>query len=823
MADGIENPQPGGFGGGQLGFLEGVNNLGVGNVVPAPTSFFNCPNAVGLGLLTGSRGTIEYGQWADGHWSSFAINTIVVTDLGCQFWQNSANYVVFNRDLTNAVWTKTSATTAENATGIDNVASAATTLIATGANATAIQAITLASAMDAYSVFLKGVTVTGAITITLDNFSHSTTCSVNTITFTRCSVVTASTVNPTVGIKVANSGDSIVIDASQLENIGRITPPIMTTGTTPVTRGNDVWGPAGALLTALEGESVTLLGKYSLTTNSNASTGRSFLFNQSDAGNARLNLRVADVSGNTEPEFVIGDGTTNSTLNDITVSAGSTTNAAITWAVSPSSILAAFAMQGRAAVTANRQFGATVTSAASIGASCDCFLTELDVWTPSLPAAFLPVITNITTSQSSTGPVVAIVPKQADQFVDSIGINSELSFTGSLYFSAFSGTVLPAVEALGIRHYRDGMNLATTDGNYAAATANYVSMCAQINDLDAGIPTLHFSTIGAALTAEATFYSNTGTCIKFWEGTNEADAIQGPIYMGNGWPLGAVEWQNDLYSTFHGTASVGASNKILLTSVTNNNFSVGYQTWCATAGASCPMTNADLGNLHAYAGSTYPSFGLPQNIVNGELPATTPGNIYDTEYGYFTAGPAIGTFDPVSENAQAKYTERGTFEFFNAGIARSYIFELLDSQSDPGDTNAQYHFGLVRSDGSYKPGFTTVENLITLLADAGVTFSPSTVHIGSYQGNPSLHSAILQKRTGITYACYWLEVNSYNTSTQMDISVPPVTDIITLTDSWSLGKLWRPYQSSSPIATYSSPTSVTLQVPDDVECLELDP
>lgn len=51
-ADGIQNPPSGGAGGGQLGFGEGVNNLGIGG---SATPSVNC----GVGAIDLSTGCIQ--------------------------------------------------------------------------------------------------------------------------------------------------------------------------------------------------------------------------------------------------------------------------------------------------------------------------------------------------------------------------------------------------------------------------------------------------------------------------------------------------------------------------------------------------------------------------------------------------------------------------------------------------------------------------------------------------------------------------------------------------------------------------------------------
>jgi hypothetical protein len=75
------------------------------------------------------------------------------------------NICLYARDLTQSNYTKTSATAALTATGVDGVANTASTLTASAANGTAHQTITSASAARSLSMFVKRRTGTGTVTI----------------------------------------------------------------------------------------------------------------------------------------------------------------------------------------------------------------------------------------------------------------------------------------------------------------------------------------------------------------------------------------------------------------------------------------------------------------------------------------------------------------------------------------------------------------------------------------------------------------------------------------------------------------------------------
>lgn len=140
------------------------------------------------------------------------------------------NVVLQNRDLTNAAWTKSNTTAAKDQTGADGTANGASKLTATADNGTALQAITLASSARFQTAYVKRITGTGTIQMTTDNGSTWTTIT-TTASWTRQSIPTQTLANPTVGFKIATSGDAIAVDFVQNENGTFATSPIVVVGT----------------------------------------------------------------------------------------------------------------------------------------------------------------------------------------------------------------------------------------------------------------------------------------------------------------------------------------------------------------------------------------------------------------------------------------------------------------------------------------------------------------------------------------------------------------------------------------------------------------
>lgn len=153
----------------------------------------------------------------------------VGTALGLLIEPSRTNNVLRNRDLTNASWVKTTMTAALDQTGIDGAANSASSILATGANATVLQSITLGSAARFQSAYVKRITGSGTINMTLDGGTTWTAITV-TASWTRVTVPTQTLANPSVGFRIVTNADKIAVDYVQNEAGAYATSPIATAG-----------------------------------------------------------------------------------------------------------------------------------------------------------------------------------------------------------------------------------------------------------------------------------------------------------------------------------------------------------------------------------------------------------------------------------------------------------------------------------------------------------------------------------------------------------------------------------------------------------------
>ncbi len=207
----------------------------VGNLAKNGTSF---PAISSILSCTRATPAAAYYANADGTLTSFGANVLRYGTNGLLVEESRVNVVLWSRDMTNVAWTKTNCTAALDQTGNDGTVNGASSLLATGANATCLQAITLASSARFQSVWAKRLVGSGTINMTLDN-GVTWTPIVLTAAWQQLTVPTQTLANPTVGFRIVTNGDKIAVDFVQNENGAFVTSPVPTT-TVAVTRAADV-------------------------------------------------------------------------------------------------------------------------------------------------------------------------------------------------------------------------------------------------------------------------------------------------------------------------------------------------------------------------------------------------------------------------------------------------------------------------------------------------------------------------------------------------------------------------------------------------------
>ena len=401
---------------------------------------------------------------------------------------------------------------------------------------------------------------------------------------------------------------------------------------------------------------------------------------------------------------------------------------------------------------------------------------------------------NRVASAEPTARLSSETAQSAFDFVNSIGVNTHLNYFDRTYGNF--QIVERELKSIGIRHVRDGVHLVNADYNKAV-----YDRWSQLGSIG-----VRFDAVLDPRSALGTLTGDkldqveklAGDTIESFEGPNELDISNIPD-----WASVDREYQKGVYQSVRSMTSAKPIDTI------------GPSLAFASKGSSVGNISdrVDYGNLHPYPAGKMPASVFPEQPV---LAKEVSGDkkIVITESGYHNALDDHSDQPAVSETAAAKYIPRLFLENFSQGIRRTYLYEFLDEAPDPGLTNFQMHWGLLRSDGSAKPAFTAVKNLINELSDSAepahleqMTYSLST-------SNTEICHLLLQKSDGQFLLILWQEVSSYDGKKQQDIAVSPQPVTLMLDHSARSISTYEPTVQAEPSHVYANVAKVSLEVPD---------
>ncbi|MGC4083755.1 MAG: hypothetical protein QM736_17000 [Vicinamibacterales bacterium] len=193
-------------------------------------------------------------------------------------------------------------------------------------------------------------------------------------------------------------------------------------------------------------------------------------------------------------------------------------------------------------------------------------------------------------------------------------------------------------------------------------------------------------------------------------------------------------------------------------------------------------TLIDRGNLHNYFAGRPPGtpgwgtdgYGSIDWNLRNIRPYSGGKPIVTTETGY-TDDPRQPGHVPAA--AAAIYMPRVVLEQFRLGIARTYIYELCDL---PAAGGVDVGYGLLLRDGTPKPAFRSLANLLALLADPGAPFTVTPLARIVSGGGPDLRQMAFAKRDGSYHLALWLESAVYDVDRAATLAVVPQTITVTL-------------------------------------------
>lgn len=388
----------------------------------------------------------------------------------------------------------------------------------------------------------------------------------------------------------------------------------------------------------------------------------------------------------------------------------------------------------------------------------------------------------------------------ANDFVDSIGVVIHLNRKNSAYAN-YDSIIKPRLQELGVRHVRDGVTQRDT------ATQRKLMDLATL-----GIhSTLVMDPRDQPKASDAVdIVKAMPTAVEAVEGPNEWDVWGDLTYREQTFPEGVRIFQAELYEAIKGDRATAALDVLSPTVAFWNNAS--------QLGA----VDCDYGAMHSYAGGHPPTRDLNRHWIPSTALICPDKPIIATEAGWHNAIDVPSGQPGISEAAAGKYIPRLYLEYFNRDIRRAYINELIDKWKRE---DKEGHFGLLHHDGSPKPAFTTLKNLIALLQDEEIEddFSPAMLSYTMTGETQKVHHTLLQKQDSRFYLILWQEVPSFNLSRKRDISVSSQSVTVTLNTPVRTGVLYENLNSTTPAIQYSHPTSITLEVSDTPLVVELSP
>ena len=395
--------------------------------------------------------------------------------------------------------------------------------------------------------------------------------------------------------------------------------------------------------------------------------------------------------------------------------------------------------------------------------------------------------------------------RSADSLVNSIGLNVHLSYFRTVYGTGWDNTVKPKLIALGVRHLRDHGDVVDDDGWMRTVYGRMGELAAAGMKFDLVLRPQTGSTNYVSLPQFQRLMQYAAPSVEAFEGLNEHDNSKR-----TGWIGEVRSFQKALFQAVRGdsrTASLPVYGPSM--AYPGNAAGVGSLSQYMSQGA-----------IHPYPGGNLPMSSIREHerrtaVISGSLP------IVVTEAGYHTAVRWRGPHPGISEEAQGRYTPRLLLEFFNAGVERSYLYEFMDQGIDL--TNREEAFGLVRADGTEKPAYTSLKNLIAILKDPGPAFETGTLGFTLDGDTSKVERTVLQKRDGRFYLILWQNQKSYDLEARSNISVGDRPAYLTLATAAPQIRIFDPLRSASAVETHRNEGSISLEISDSPLIVEITP
>jgi len=396
--------------------------------------------------------------------------------------------------------------------------------------------------------------------------------------------------------------------------------------------------------------------------------------------------------------------------------------------------------------------------------------------------------------------IAQIDAKSAWNFMESVGVCTHFDYTEQPYVKNFD-QVKGLIGELGVRYARDKAP------HIDSASRN---RCKQVNSAH-GIQFLvpfskEYYTESEIDNKLNDIAANAADIILAYEGPNEVD-------MGKDGYNKPCCWTNDLhnnqqyiFNAVNGHSHWNIKNKMVISPSPTFPWQV---SWMGDF-----TSIADRYNIHSYHGEGHPESDDAKfvdyltAIPNNNSDPKARWKIWASEAGYHDRLASNG----VPEDVEGKYIPRMLLLYFNKGINKTFVYELCDGPY--GANTDRGHFGLLRSNLTKKPSFTSMSNMLHILDDDS-NITPHTLN-ASFENTDGIKYVLLEKSNGKFYLCVWQDLSCYNgTST-----ISNAGKSIKFNCNFSSAKLYEPGTSVNPIKSFNGASSIDLWVKDQVRIYE---
>jgi hypothetical protein len=394
----------------------------------------------------------------------------------------------------------------------------------------------------------------------------------------------------------------------------------------------------------------------------------------------------------------------------------------------------------------------------------------------------------------------SFVPAQsARAFGDSVGVNTHIGWEDTPGYANFDAVRSRMLE-LGVRHIRDGV---------CATCVEWISRLQRLGavGIRANIISTDFAGDSPRLQENLqAIKSKLRGMVESVEAPNEPDQTGDPAWISKTRRL-----QQELWNRVKGDPALRHIDVLGPALVYRDN-------WALLGDLSAYV---DRGNLHPYPGGGTPLHNLaglipPARIVSGSDP------IVATEAGYHSDLATTSGHYGTSEQAIGVYTPRLALEGFRQGLARTYVYQLIDPWTNVSGFEAS--FGLLRPDLSRKPAFNSLRNLLRAVdAGSGPVQAPGGLRLG-FDGAPGdLRRLLLRSDDGSYALVLWREVSVWDRVARRDLAPAADTVDVELGDRIALARRFDPVASPDEQQRWVNPSRLSVALAGAPVVLELAP